>query len=155
MPFLIILESFDVLLVLKYYIPNWNFSFYFCSFRIWRLLLQFSMISTTIDPISPNIAYCWMISFRYVQTIAISCVSGWWVLSLWEPNICVYSLLMAEHSTFWCIAIFHRDEELNSQKTIQEEDPKNKSSLEIREDMHLFPTNRLSNCWVARFGIAT
>lgn len=38
---------------------------------------------------------------------------------------------MAEHSTFWCIAILHRDEELNSQKTIQEEDNKNKNDLEI------------------------
>jgi len=41
--------------------------------------------------------------------------------------------LVAERSTFWCIAIFHRDEELNSQKTVEEEDPKSKSSLEIRK----------------------
>ena len=39
-------------------------------------------------------------------------------------------LLIAEHSTFWCIAIFYRDEELNSQETTQEEDPKIKDSLE-------------------------
>lgn len=40
---------------------------------------------------------------------------------------------MAEYSTFWCIAILYRDEELNSQETTKEEDPKSQDSLENRE----------------------
>ena len=39
---------------------------------------------------------------------------------------------MAEHSTFWCIAVLCRDEELNSQETTQEEDLKGKDILEFR-----------------------
>lgn len=40
---------------------------------------------------------------------------------------------MAEYSTFWCIAILYRDQELNSQETTKEEDPKSQDSLENRE----------------------
>jgi hypothetical protein len=37
----------------------------------------------------------------------------------------------AEHSTLWCIAFLHRDEELNSEETTEEEDSQNKDSLDI------------------------
>lgn len=68
----------------------------------------------------------------------------------------MFSLLVAERGTFWRIAIFYRDEELNSPETVQEEDDpktktKNKSSLEIREICDLFTMNRLSNRCVAVF----
>lgn len=37
----------------------------------------------------------------------------------------------AEHSTLWCIAFLHRDEELNSEEATEEEDSQNKDSLDI------------------------
>lgn len=39
----------------------------------------------------------------------------------------------AEGGTFWCIAILHRDEELNSQEAIEKEDPENKDRLGISQ----------------------
>lgn len=119
--------SFYIVLILKHYNPNWNFHFCFCSFHIWRLLLHFCMISTTIDLIGQNIVYCWMSSFRYMQTIAFSCVSGWWFMSsLWEPNIHVHFWLQSV-ALFGALLFFVGMKNSIPRKQIRKKTPKAKA----------------------------
>ena len=44
---------------------------------------------------------------------------------------------MAERCPFWCIAFLHRDEELDSTETAQEEDPQGESGLDISKKQTL------------------
>ena len=45
--------------------------------------------------------------------------------------------VFAERCTFWCIAFLHRDEELDSKETAQEEDSQGESGLGISKKQTL------------------